>query len=308
VTSPDSSISVATADGSVTVSLPKSVDASTQTLGVTWTRTAASHGLGPSCDLGWAAYTVSGATYTFTQGMSNYSCDQGDVSITWPVATAGRLVLIKGAGSGGQGGGAVSSVFGRTGTITKGEGDYDLADLGDVASKKGNSTAVQMFGGGTTNTNDCAKFDANGNIVSAGAACGSGGGSGAPGGSAGQAQFHGSGGVLEGRTCGAGIDCSSGAFRVDPGAVAPLPVTATASLDFASTAQNTCNELSIPLSGAATGDAVSISPPAAIEAGFVWSAYVSSANTVSIRLCKITSGTVDPANATWRAVVQKTTW
>lgn len=42
---------------------------------------------------------------------------------------------------------------------------------------KGNTTTLQLFGGGSTATNDCAKFDANGNIVSAGAACGAGGGS-----------------------------------------------------------------------------------------------------------------------------------
>ena len=39
---------------------------------------------------------------------------------------------------------------------------------------------VQMSGGGTVNTNDCAKFDAGGNLVSAGAPCGSGGTGGTP--------------------------------------------------------------------------------------------------------------------------------
>lgn len=47
-----------------------------------------------------------------------------------------------------------------------------------AASKQGTGTKVQMFGGGTPATNDCAKFDATGAIVSAGAACGAGGGSG----------------------------------------------------------------------------------------------------------------------------------
>lgn len=51
-----------------------------------------------------------------------------------------------------------------------------LADLSDVASKQGDSTKVQMAGSGTPSTNDCAKFDANGNIVTAGTACGAGGG------------------------------------------------------------------------------------------------------------------------------------
>src|SRR3990170_4606395 len=46
-----------------------------------------------------------------------------------------------------------------------------LANLTDVTGKKGNSTTVQMFTG-TTLANDCAKFDPNGNITSAGGACG----------------------------------------------------------------------------------------------------------------------------------------
>ncbi len=39
---------------------------------------------------------------------------------------------------------------------------------------------VQMSGGGTVNANDCAKFDAGGNLISAGAPCGSGGTGGTP--------------------------------------------------------------------------------------------------------------------------------
>lgn len=51
-----------------------------------------------------------------------------------------------------------------------------LADLSDVTAKRGNSTSVQLAGAGTPATDDCAKFDANGNLVSAGAACGAGAG------------------------------------------------------------------------------------------------------------------------------------
>src|SRR5258708_18969322 len=43
--------------------------------------------------------------------------------------------------------------------------------------KEGKGGAVEMGGGGTLNINGCAKLDAFGNIVSAGASCGSGGGS-----------------------------------------------------------------------------------------------------------------------------------
>ncbi len=47
----------------------------------------------------------------------------------------------------------------------------------DLASVQGNGTKVQLSTG-TTTANDCVKFDANGNTVDAGAACGSGGGGG----------------------------------------------------------------------------------------------------------------------------------
>ena len=65
---------------------------------------------------------------------------------------------------------SASSVFGRTGAVVKAEGDYNLSDMGDVTAKKGNSTIVQMQTGSTT-TNDCAKFDSNGNIVTASGPC-----------------------------------------------------------------------------------------------------------------------------------------
>lgn len=43
-------------------------------------------------------------------------------------------------------------------------------------SKHGTGATFQMFGGGSVVTNDCAKFDAIGNVISAGAPCGSGSG------------------------------------------------------------------------------------------------------------------------------------
>lgn len=56
-------------------------------------------------------------------------------------------------------------------------------------TRSGNTTKVVTMGAGTPSTDDCAKWDANGNIISAGAACGSGGG-GSPGGSDTQVQFN----------------------------------------------------------------------------------------------------------------------
>ena len=84
-------------------------------------------------------------------------------------------------------------------------------------------------------------------------------------------------------------------------------LTATAVLDFPSIAANDAQSLDITVTGAALGDAVFLGPPAAPEAGLVWSARVSAANTVKIRLTNTTASPIDPASATWRATVIKAT-
>jgi hypothetical protein len=55
-----------------------------------------------------------------------------------------------------------------------------LTDLNGITGKSGSGSRLQMFGGGTVNANDCAKFDASGNVLSAGGPCGSGGGGSSP--------------------------------------------------------------------------------------------------------------------------------
>jgi hypothetical protein len=150
----------------------------------------------------------------------------------------------------------------------------------------GNGTKLQLFGGGPPAENDCAKFDSNGNLVSAGAACGS----------ASAAYQIQVGGGLSG-------DGSRGSpLILDPASV-PTRLSATATLTFPSMAQSTCNEQVITLTGAATGDEVMIGAPANIDQGFLWSAYVSIADTVKVRLCKITNGTVTPVVGVWRATI-----
>jgi hypothetical protein len=56
-----------------------------------------------------------------------------------------------------------------------GNGSFTSVVPGDVSSAQGNGAKFQ-FSTGTTAANDCVKFDANGNTVDAGAACGSGSG------------------------------------------------------------------------------------------------------------------------------------
>ena len=63
---------------------------------------------------------------------------------------------------------------GDTGTVTSAMLAGSIA-TSKLATVQGNGTKVQLSTG-TTTTNDCVKFDANGNTVDAGSACGSGGG------------------------------------------------------------------------------------------------------------------------------------
>jgi len=106
--------------------------------------------------------------------------DENRVQVDFAVAQTGKCVV---NATGGGGAGAVSSVFGRTGAVTAQAGDYSFSQiagqlvLGQIApvALQGNGSKLQLFSG-TAAANDCAKFDANGNLVSAGAACGTGSG------------------------------------------------------------------------------------------------------------------------------------
>lgn len=187
-----------------------------------------------------------------------------------------------------SGTGTVSTVFGRSGTVVKAEGDYNLADLGDVSGVKGSATTVQMFGGGTTAASDCAMFDSGGNLVSAGAPCGTGSGSGATV----AAGF----GVLTATASG------TTTVSIDTATV-PTFLTAAAVVDFPSIAAGSCGEQTVALAGAAAGDSVAPGWPAALAAGLAGTSRVSAANTVTLRLCNSTGSAVDPASATFRVTV-----
>lgn len=82
-------------------------------------------------------------------------------------------------------------------------------------------------------------------------------------------------------------------------------LTATAALDFPSIAAGAKADLTITVAGAAVGDAVILGLPAAPAAGLVFNAFVSAADTVTIRASNTSSGAVDAASATYRAVVIK---
>ena len=99
-----------------------------------------------------------------------------------------------------------------------------------------------------------------------------------------------------------GLGTSASPLTVDATAV-PTRLSATATVTFASIPQSACHEQTITLTGAVTGDEVMLGPPATVEQGFMWSGYVSSANTVTVRMCKITAGTAAPAARSWRATI-----
>lgn len=83
-------------------------------------------------------------------------------------------------------------------------------------------------------------------------------------------------------------------------------LTNTAVLDFASTVAQSSTDLTITVTGAIDGDVVSIGVPnAAINANSSYSAWVSAVNTVKIRFNNYSTGTIDPASATFRVSIIK---
>jgi hypothetical protein len=83
-------------------------------------------------------------------------------------------------------------------------------------------------------------------------------------------------------------------------------LTAAATLDFSSTAAQNSSNLTVTITGAADGDAVSLGVPnAAVNDNSSYSAWVSAANTVTVRFTNNSSGAIDPASGTFRVSVMK---
>lgn len=93
------------------------------------------------------------------------------------------------------------------------------------------------------------------------------------------------------------------------GAALKKVLSNTASLDFGATAAGACDSLTLTVAGAADGDHVILALPAALAGsdGYqTFQAYVSAANTVTVRRCNLTNSTTalsNPAAATVRATV-----
>jgi hypothetical protein len=83
-------------------------------------------------------------------------------------------------------------------------------------------------------------------------------------------------------------------------------LTATAALDFPSTSAGDFNNLTVTVTGAATGDVVAIGVPTAaipVDGRIVYWGYVSAANTVTIRFINNADAAVDPGSGTFRVSV-----
>jgi hypothetical protein len=92
-------------------------------------------------------------------------------------------------------------------------------------------------------------------------------------------------------------------FAVDS-AVVPTFLTATATIAFSAIATGACSaDQTFTLSGAAISDGVSAGWPSGIASGLIGIMRVSAANTVAVRLCNFSGGSVTPASATYRATV-----
>lgn len=97
------------------------------------------------------------------------------------------------------------------------------------------------------------------------------------------------------------IDQSTG--TVTSGATITKIRTATASLNFPSINAASQADLTITVAGAAVGDEVAMALPAAPAAGIVFNAFVSAADTVTIRATNVTAVAVDPAAANYSVLV-----
>lgn len=96
---------------------------------------------------------------------------------------------------------------------------------------------------------------------------------------------------------------STNGFIVGSGATVSKLLSASAALDFGSISAATQADLTITVTGAAAGNEVIMALPAAPAAGIVFNAFVSAADTVTIRASNISASPVNPSPATYGVIV-----
>jgi hypothetical protein len=115
--------------------------------------------------------------------------------------------------------------------------------------------------------------------------------------------------LLSGKILSAGtgivtVDAGSNTnISVDSAAV-PMYLTASAALSFGAIAAGACAaDRTFPLPGAAAGNSVAPGWPGGLEAGLIGNMRVSAANTIAVRLCNLSGGSVSPASATYTGTI-----
>lgn len=78
---------------------------------------------------------------------------------------------------------------------------------------------------------------------------------------------------------------------------------ASGALNFPSIASQAQADLTLTVTGAAVGDSVALGLPAAPAAGLAFNAFVSAANTVTVRASNVSAGAVDEASLTFNVIV-----
>lgn len=96
---------------------------------------------------------------------------------------------------------------------------------------------------------------------------------------------------------------TTSAMTIGGGAAITAYRSATATLNFASILASGSEDLTITVTGAAVGDTVTLGLPATVLAGAVFNAWVSAADTVTVRCNNAGAIAVDPASATYRVGV-----
>lgn len=127
-------------------------------------------------------------------------------------------------------------------------------------------------------------------------------------GAAGQAPLKLSTGTLLATPEAGAFEFNSGVLYFSPASArykVGVTLTGSATLDFGSIAGAGAADLTITVTGAASGDPVALGLPTAPAAGIAFNAFVSAADTVTVRAMNYTAGSVDPPSATYEVAVHK---
>lgn len=100
---------------------------------------------------------------------------------------------------------------------------------------------------------------------------------------------------------------ASGSLRIGGGATITNVLTASATLDFSATSENSSADLTITVAGASVGDAVFLGAPnGSVLANTSYTAWVSSTGTVTVRFNNYGGGSgANPSSGTFRVSVMK---